>query len=252
MGRINYKDIIPLLEACSNKEIAQKILRDVNIGRITRSRGGDTCIDFAYDFGSVPWDLRTTTMEGILKRVDLSPHRLYYTSWHTEGWAEPDIKTSNKAFEIEKELNKKLKESYEFPIVLDVLVKEIAKRRKAILNSYKSSEESSVERKDKYLLYGKVLADNGFKLSKVANFEYNRWEYHITERKIPNKWHKYIEVGNNIKFATIEVLVTKNRVNIGVKLETTGQIGCCISAFKEAAERLEQEYHKIKAIIEAV
>ena len=251
---LNYNKILDYLGSNTNEQIADFLMSKVIITTYERFNKEGNFVCFRYNFPY--YDMVNSKVESLFKTIkidDISISFIPVSDGSSSFSSKKDKETQDKITLKTIELNTELKQSWEDTNIRSKLLPLIEKRRQELIRNSKKLGKSNNEYKDKLASYGKVLLDNGFKVSKVANFEYNNWDYYVTERKIPNKWHKYIEVaGKNIKFATVEVLLTKNNYKVGVKLETTGQIGCELVDMEIVISKIKEEYEIIKPLLEGL
>jgi hypothetical protein len=120
------------------------------------------------------------------------------------------------------------------------LMKILNKRIKQVETQSKRKEKNDKEKSNKLQQMGDILLELGYQVSKVVGGSGYYGDYYVKNRKVNDKYHKYIETeSKNIKFATIEVKINQQDYKIGFKVETIGQIGCDF-------EELEKVYNKLK------
>ena len=131
------------------------------------------------------------------------------------------------------------------------IIKLIEKRKKQIFRSKKVTEKSQSKKQELMKKMASVLLGLGYQVSKVVSKGYY-YEISVSERQVADKYHKYIESEKNIKFATIEVKINTKSYSIGIKLQTTGQIGCLYEDFIKMEEKITVEYNKLVKALEKI
>ena len=249
---INYERVNELLKY-SDEELVDILIGDVKIThtftKLREINEAKVTLYAHYDSSKLGfYDIATPSMRVLCINQNYTKIEdviLYVATVSTSRWcydlAQSSLDTIARAKEILASKYKVYLESIR-PNLLEMM----AKRRKQLIRQSKGSSKNAQVKKELLELYGKVLLDNGFQVSKIANFEYDRWNYYVTERRIPDKWHKYISVGANIKFATVECRITQKSYKLGIKLETTGQIGCDIEALNKAYKELVCLHEEIR------
>lgn len=124
----------------------------------------------------------------------------------------------------------------------DKILKLFEKRLKQLEQNKINKEQRQKERSKQLSDSSKILNKLDYVVSK--SFSSSHHGISVNERKVPDKYHKYIntEKYTNIKFASVEVKVLKSGYKLGCKIETKGQIGCSFEELTEVYKLIEKEY----------